>query len=325
MVVTEPNLWPYLQDRADLVERGLATEFVPASDAGAVTDRLRGAFAYAGVPFDAAMAAAGTELRLVQITAAGTDHVEVDAMPSGATVCNAFGHERSVAEHVVMVLLAARRGLLPADAALRQGRWLTRMHGGGAEFATLDELVVGIVGLGHIGRAVVGLLGAMGVRTRAVTRTPERARGDLPGLESVAGMDAVGALFDECDAVVLCAPHSPETDGLVDRALADRLGPHGTLVNVGRGGLVRDEELHAALSERTLGSAALDVWSAGIATDHGRPSAAEFERLDNVVMTPHYSATATSTYRRRADEVARNLIAVATGAAPANVVRHARS
>lgn len=109
--------------------------------------------------------------------------------------------------------------------------------------------------------------------------------------------------------VVLACPLTEDTRGLVGKRLIDLLGPTGILVNVSRGAVVDEAALFEALEDERLGAAAIDVWSAFATREPRMPSALPFHQLENVVLTPHYSATAQRTYRDRASIVTRNLAA----------------
>lgn len=169
VAVTDENVWPWLRGSTALANRPIELEYLPGTDRAAVRDRLSGATAYVGVFFDAELArAVGPDFRFLQVTAAGTDHIAIDELPTSVAVCNAYGHGRSIAEHVLMVLLAARRHLLWRDAELRQGRWRTRMVDPTAPvFRTLRDSTVGIIGFGHIGRSIAQLCRAVGKIGRA--------------------------------------------------------------------------------------------------------------------------------------------------------------
>lgn len=320
VLVTEPNTWERLEAHPVIEAAGWEATYVDVQDRDALLSALGQIDAYVGLIFDAEMAKAlGPRCRFVQITAAGTDHAALDSLPEGVTVSNAYGHEASVAEHVVMVTLAARRGLVDRDAALRKGIWRSALGDPSApRFSLLAGKTVGLIGLGHIGQAIVGPFKALGVNCVATRRSGPTPPVD--GIDWIADPSELDRVCEASDVLVLACPLNDETRGMIGREQLDLLGPDGCLVNVGRGGLVREDELYLALREGRLGSAALDVWSRFATLEHARASSYPFEDLPNVIMTPHYSGTAIDTYRLRTDGVAQNLERVARGEQPDNVV-----
>lgn len=320
VLVTEPKVWAWLPDHPAVARAGLDLTFAPVDDRASIHAALTEVDAYVGGRFDEAMAAAvGRDFRFLQITAAGTEHVPLASLPAGVTVANAYGHEASMAEHILMVTLAARHGLLARDAALRRGIWRSRgVDPAVPPFQLIADRVVGIVGLGHIGRAIVEPFRSLGARCAAIRRSGPSPQVD--GVEWIGSSSDLLRLCRDSDVLVLACPLTDETRGMVGREQLEALGPQGCLVNVGRGGLVREDELYLALRDGRLGSAAIDVWSTFATLERSMPSTYPFEDLPNIVMTPHSSGTAEDTFRIRADGVARNLERVARGDTPMNIV-----
>ncbi|NWL10334.1 hydroxyacid dehydrogenase [Paenarthrobacter nitroguajacolicus] len=305
VVVTDPDVWPWLRERDD--ER-FSFVFIDYSQMAAVKEALSTAWAYVGVFLDESLArSVGSNFQVAQITAAGTEHIAIGSLPPGITVANAAGHGRSIAEHVLMVLLAARRQLLRVDSGLRAGLWANKIVAPEAApaFRTLDDSTVGIVGFGHIGRSIAKLCQAVGLRVIAVSRS---ARPGDPDAEWVAGMDRLPELLEHSDTIVLACPLTEETRGLIGRQELERLGSNGVLINVARGAVVDEKALFDALRDRVIASAAIDVWYKPVSSEPvSAPSTLPFGTLENIVMTPHYSATAADTYRERAKDVLETL------------------
>ncbi|MFJ2213944.1 2-hydroxyacid dehydrogenase [Streptomyces sp. NPDC101062] len=322
-LVTDDNVWPWLRDDPTLAEHGVDVGHVPFADTEQLTRRLAGADACVSVFFPAGLASrTGDRLRLLQIAAAGTDHIAWPELPGTVTVANSYGHGRSVAEHVLMTVLAGRRHLLWRDAQLREGHWRTRLVDPAAPtFRNLPGTTVGIVGTGHIGRAIATLCAAVGMRPVGIRRSRSERTTTEPDFAWVDGPHTLPELLRESDVLVLACPLDESTRGMIGAAELDLLGPEGTLVNVGRGALVQEQPLYEALRTRRLGAAALDVWSTPASPAPTPASPLPFHELPNVIMTPHCSATAEDTYRDRAHEIAGNLKRLAAGEPLHNVVR----
>lgn len=280
----------------------------------AIASALAGADAFVGSRLPARLAAAGSGLGLVQSAGAGVDAIDLSALDDSVVVANVFEHERSIAEHVLMAVLALQRQLLPADQALRRGHWANPARDPALPLSrTLTGQRVGIVGYGHIGQEIARLTHALGMRPQAVRRSPAREPDEW--LESLGGPEQLPDLLASSDVVVVCVPLSEETRGMIGREQLAAMRPEAYLVNVARGAVVEEEALYAALRDRTIAGAALDVWWRPPPAP-GRvdlPASLPFAELDNVVFTPHVSGVTEETFRRRAREIGANLARFAAG------------
>ena len=193
---------------------------------------------------------------------AGYDGIDPAAVPPGCRVCNVHEHETAIGEWTLMAMLALSRRLLSYDRELRRGAWGTAVFFDGEPELDVAGRRLGLVGFGHIGRHVARLARAIGMTVAAVTRSPaaHAPAADELGLEWLGGLNDLGRLLDGSDFVVICVPHTPDTVGLIGRAELDAIGPHGYLLNVGRGPVVQEDALFDALTERRIAGAALDVW-----------------------------------------------------------------
>lgn len=182
-------------------------------------------------------------------------------------------HARPIAEYVVGMLVAAARNV-PGRA--RTGSW--DAPGGRLLFGS----TVGIVGAGGIGRTLIELLEPFRVTTLALN-PGGRA---VPGATRMLDPTQLDLLLAESDYVVVAAPLTPATAGLLGERAFARMRPTAWLVNVARGSIVDTEALTAALAAGQIGGAVLDV------TDpEPLPDDHPLRRLPNVVITPHVAST----------------------------------
>jgi phosphoglycerate dehydrogenase-like enzyme len=211
-------------------------------------------------------------LSVVQLLTAGVDWV-AGRVPPDVTVCNARGvHEVSTAEWVLTAVLAATRGLPGFVRAQAERRW---------EHRRTDVLAgksVLILGYGAIGRAVEQRLQPFGVR---VVRVAKR------GADGVHPVAALPGLLGDTDVLVVTAPLTADTQGLVDEAVLSRLPDGALVVNASRGPLVVAADLERHLVAGRL-RAALDVTD----PEPLPPDSALWE-LDNVLITPHIGGDTT--------------------------------
>ena len=216
--------------------------------------------------------------RWVHTASAGVDRLMFPALrDSEAVVTNSRGvFEQPIAEYVAGLVLAMAKDL-PGTLALQRERvWRHR-----------DTERVGgtralVVGAGPIGRAVARLLAALGIRPTLVARTARDVDAEFGRVHPFTGLPA---LLPDADWVVCAAPLTEETEGMFDAAAFGRMRPGARFVNVGRGPLVVEEDLLAALRGGRLAGAALDVF-------HTEPLPASSPLWDapGLLVSPHMSA-----------------------------------
>ncbi|EME19711.1 2-hydroxyacid dehydrogenase [Rhodococcus triatomae] len=313
IVVGERNLLPHRELFESLLPAGVSVSWHEAFDEATIVGDLPDADVYVGGRVTPAMAAAGRLLRLVHTGGAGTDKVSFADLPESTEVANTFHHEDSIAEYVLAATVSLRRGLLRQDRALREDTWATSVYRPELlQPRTMRDATVGYVGFGHIGRRTADLFGALGARGVAVTGSGRVA--DAAGLDWHGDTAELGRLMDEADVVVVSAPLTERTVGMIGGDELHRLGPDGVLVNVGRGPLVREEALYGALRHDEIGGAAIDVWyrypDGG---DTAAPSDLPFRDLPNVLMTPHTSGVTHETFVGRVHDITDNICRLAEG------------
>jgi phosphoglycerate dehydrogenase-like enzyme len=247
-----------------------------------------------------------SRLKLLQLPVAGTDGIDRAALPSGVTVCNAYGHEIAMAEYAVMAMLVWSHRYFDIALAFRGGSWRDSGVMNGPLHRELRGLTVGIVGLGQVGRETAIRAAALGCHVVGANRTI----GEPPqGISEVFPLAELDRMLPLCDVVVLCVGLAPETRGLIDRRRLALMKHDALLINVGRGPVADEDALYAALRDGTIGGAALDVWwqYPNAAEPARSPSRQPFHELPNVVMTPHCSAWTDGMARRRGADAARNI------------------
>jgi len=219
----------------------------------------------------------GKSLRWVQSGSAGVESPAFyDLLKRGIRLTNAAGiHAEPIAQYVIMQMLNRIKRTRAHFELQAAHRW--ESIGGGE----LTGLTVGIVGFGGIGRAVARLAKPFGMRVVGSKRT----RVEDPALDLLYSPEQLGSLLAESDFVVLAAPESEHTRGMIGAAALEQMKPKAVLINVARGGLVDEEALADALRRKRIGGAVLDV----TATEP-LPETSPLWDLPNCVITPHDSA-----------------------------------
>ena len=269
---------------------------------------------------DTAFFARAPRLRLVQVPGHGYDHVDLAAAAAAgvpvATVMSSGAEAHTVAEMAVLLAGVASRRIVPADRAVRDGRWgaLSMLQEGVFELA---GKTIGLVGLGRIGREVAKRARAFDMRVlyHDVFRLD-------PAQEREAGVEFVEfeALLREADIVSLHAPLTPETRGLMNATTLAKMKNTAVLVNTARGPLVDAADLAAALQNGVIRAAAIDVFD-----PEPPPPGLPLYELDNVVLSPHMAGVTGESILRILAAALENVRRVARGEPPLDVVTEGSS
>jgi len=296
---------------------------VVVTDESGVVPRLSDIDVLVTLVFNREMAAATRKLRLVQVPGAGLDRVDRAALPAGAALANVYGHEIGIAEYVIGAMLTLTRSFSRIDAALRRGVWESQWGVGGAPPAPWPELAgktLGILGYGHIGRALARRARAFDMEVRAIRRDVARAETDDGVL--LGGPEALDEVLRRSDYLAVTVSLNEQTRGLIGARELSLMKPTAVLVNVARAEIVDEAALYRALRERRLAAAALDVWYRyPKSSESTLPAMQPFHELPNVLMTPHVSGWTEGMLEARATLIAENIQRTARGEPPLNLIR----
>ena len=261
----------------------------------------------------AATLSGAPRLRLLARFGAGFDNVDLAACDqAGVLVTNTpDGVRRPVATANLTFVLALSHKLMMKDKLTRTGRWAerTRFMGEG-----LVGKVFGSIGFGSIARETFRLLRPLDMVHLATSPTAYPGEAEALGVRQV----DLDTLLSEADYVSINCPLNDATRGLIGARAFSRMKPTAYLINTARGGVVDEPALIAALSERRIAGAALDVF----AQEPVSPSN-PLLRMDNVIVSPHSLCWTDECYRRIAESAFRSVVAVANGRLPENVVNPA--
>ena len=254
---------------------------------------------------------AAPKLRIVANVAVGYDNIEVDACTRrGVAATNTPGVlDETTADFAWTLLLAVARRLGEGEALARSGNWkgwnLDQLCGADVWGKTL-----GIVGFGRIGRAVARR--AFGFQMKVLYTDAVRATEDAER-SFIAEFRDMNSLLAESDFVSVHVPLLPETRGLFDAPKIFRMKPTAFLINTSRGPVVDEAALVAALENKKIAGAALDVY------EH-EPFIHPGLKRPNVVLTPHLASASLETRSKMAVMAANNVVALFKGQRPANLL-----
>ncbi len=303
-----PEVLARLRERFEL-ESNEADEVWPQP---LLIERLQGcvgAFITGSERIDATLLAACPDLRAVCNMAVGYNNIDLAACTARGVLASNTPDvlTETTADFGFALMMATARRMAEGERFLRAGLWTKwsydMLAGSDVHGATL-----GILGMGRIGQAIARR-GALGFGMRVVYHN--RSRLD-PALEAPLGATWVSkdALLRESDHLVLVVPYSASSHHAIGAAELAAMKPTATLTNIARGGIVDDAALAAALRNRVIAAAGLDVFE-------GEPAVhPDLLTLSNVVLTPHIASATEATRRAMADLAAANLIAALTDGVP---------
>ena len=223
---------------------------------------------------------AATRLSWLQVMGAGVDSALVPTLPASVVVTRVPGiFGPWMREYVLGWCLSITQRTEAYRRAQRERRWRQEI---------LPERLAGttmtIVGLGDIGRTIAAGARALGVRVLGVSRSGRAVR----GVDRVFRLSRLDRALTEADFVVLTLPLTNGTRGVLGASALAAMKPTAWLLNIGRGAVVDEAALLAALRERRIAGAVLDVFAT-----EPLPAEHPLWGLDNVVVTPHISGPST--------------------------------
>ena len=276
----------------------------PKAGLADVAPRVRALVATHHAPkIDDAFLAQFPNLEIVTSFGVGYDHIDAKAAARrGIVVAHTPGVlDAETADTAVALLLNAVRRYPAAERWLREGKW--ESQGPFPLTASLRGRVMGVLGLGRIGKEIAKRAAAFGVEIVYHGRKPQP---EAPYLYYPSLM----AMAKAVDILMVAAPGGETTRNIVDAEVLQALGPNGVFVNIARGSLVDEAALIVALRERTILAAGLDVFAH---EPHVPPALLE---LDNVVLTPHVGSASATTRAAMANLVVENLFSHMDGKGP---------
>jgi phosphoglycerate dehydrogenase-like enzyme len=258
---------------------------------------------------------AALDLKLIQQFGVGLEGVDIHAAAArGIPVANVPGsqapvHAECTAEGGVFLMMACSRLFKASQQAIAGGEW-GRPRGQ----ALIDRTAL-IIGLGAVGRALARRLVALGMKVTGIEVSPPEGLAEELGLTRVTGPDRLDSLLPEADFLVSAVTLTPETRGMINRSVFARMKPTAYVVNISRGPIVNEEDLHAAVTEGIIAGAGLDVLTSE-PPDPGHP----LLNHDRIVATPHTAGVTEQSFSALGHAVAENIVRLKQGRPLANTV-----
>jgi len=259
------------------------------------SDKIQAVLSTTNTPVSRRLIEALPNLEIIAQNAVGIDNIDMEAaQEKDITVVNTPDVlTDDTADIALALLLAVARRICEADMFVRVGKW---QNGPLPLGTSLAGKKVGIVGLGRIGRAIATRCEAFRMDVSYYGRAQ---KADI----SYRYYNDLAAMAADCDALILACAATPETENLVDYRIMQALGDRGIIINIARGAIVNQGDLLAALSNRIIAGAGLDVY---INEPHVPES---LFSMDNVVLLPHIGSATTETRTKMGQILVENLLA----------------
>jgi len=262
------------------------------------------------------------KLKLIQIPFAGVDKLDFSLYKNypDIFICNIHANKNAVAEHAFALILALAKNIVINDRDLRLGRW----HGFPTQEPTvqLQGKSLGIVGLGSIGWEIAKIGHTLGMKVFALKRVIEEK--DLKKkniLEFLGEKKDLEKVIKESNFIVVAVPLTQETKGLIGKKEL-KLMKGKYLINISRGVVIDEEALFKSLKEGNLTGAAIDTWYQYPSSKQREvlPSKYDFNKLDNVVMSPHTAGYTDRALEKNIKSVFDNIVKIYYGEEPENQI-----
>lgn len=214
------------------------------------------------------------KLRWIQSMTAGVEGwLALPDLPAGVTLTCARGtHKESMPENIVGALLYVAKPYAVNAENQKQRRWVQTVP------QPINGKTLGILGLGAIGQEVARIAAALGMRVVGTKRRPA----PMPHVDAVLPPERTDEVLAQSDFVLLLLPATPETDSLMNTARLAKMKPTAWLLNFGRGHLIADDDLIAAVKAKTIAGAVLDVYrQEPLPADH------PFWITEGILVLPH--------------------------------------
>ncbi|MFW6125795.1 MAG: D-2-hydroxyacid dehydrogenase [Chloroflexota bacterium] len=253
-------------------------------------------------------------LKWVQLMSAGVDRfLTADVVESPVVLTNVSGiHATPIGEFVLALMLMLAKNA-PLHFRLKEQKQWKRLPP-----SLLRSKTVGVVGLGSIGREVARLAKCFGMRVVATRRSAKR-EGRARYVDLLLPPHQLERLLKESDYVVLAAPVTSETRGLIGEGALQSMKPTAYLVNIGRGDLLDEIALVRALEEGWIAGAGLDVFAT-----EPLPTDSKLWELPNVVISPHVAGVMEDYAQRATERFVENLERYVAGRRLLHVVNKER-
>jgi len=222
------------------------------------------------------------KLKAIARAGVGVDNINIpEATRKGIIVMNTpGGNTLSAAEHTMALMLGMSRNVVPACNSLKSGAWDRKKYMG----TQLNSKTLGIIGLGRIGMAVAKMAAGFDMRILGYDPLAAPADAEKIGMKVVEDIEKI---YRQADYISVHVPKNEQTKDMIGTEQIKMMKPSARLINCARGGIINEDAVYEALSEKRIAGVALDVYP------QEPPENTNFKEFDNCLVTPHLGASTT--------------------------------
>lgn len=250
------------------------------------------------------------KLKWIHVGSVGIDYLPKEMFTHGVTITNGRGSTAiPIAEHITafMFALAQNTTQLLLNKQEKVWRRFTKLE--------LRDRMLGIIGLGSIGRELATIAKGIGMRVIATRKSAVKREQNVSGVDEIYPLNELPQFLKKCDFVSLSVPLTSESRGMIGEAELKAMKPSAFLINVARGAVVQEPVLIKALKEHWIAGAALDVFQ-----KEPLPEDSTLWELPNVILSPHMAGTSDRRSQRVINLFCENLKRYLSGDALLNVI-----
>ena len=247
------------------------------------------------------------KLRLIHLPGAGTDAINFSKLPKNCKVCNVYEHEIPIAEYCLANILNWEMNLIEKTTKFKDLDWSDCMIFDGPTHGELHDKTIGILGYGKIGKEIARRIKPFGTNLIAYTRTIRKKDRYLNNLYLSSDLKkTIGNL----DYLIIACPLTKSTKNMINSKVFKLMQNYAVIINIARGGIINEKDLYDALKKRLIGGAIIDTWfkyPQSKEQNGFKPSKYSFNKMKNVIMSPHISAWSENMIERRSKVISDNI------------------
>ena len=245
-------------------------------------------------------------LKLLHLPGAGYDGIDFSKISKKTKVCNVYGHEVPIAEYCIANILSWEINLINKANNFKKLDWKDSLIFGAHPHGELYNKKIGILGYGKIGKEISKKLYSF--NTKVITFTRRRIKKNS-FLSAVHLSSDIKKYIQSVDYLIIACTLNASTENFIDKDILNLMKNTAVIVNVARGEIVNEKDLFFALRSNKIGGAIIDTWYRypSPLNKKFKPSTYDFNKLKNIVMTPHVSAWSKNMVARRAELIKKNI------------------
>ena len=246
-------------------------------------------------------------LKLIHMPGAGIDGVNFKSVPKDCKVCNVYEHEIPIAEYCLANILNWELKLFDKVIKFKKLDWSDSIIFNGPTHSEISNKTVGIYGYGKIGIEIAKRLKPFNINTIGFTRVLRKKDNYL---KEVLLSNKLKKTVHKLDYLIICCPLTNITKGSINKSILSLMKKTAVIINIARGAIINEKDLYTVLNKKKIGGAIIDTWfkyPSDKSNKGFKPSTYSFNKLNNVVMTPHISAWSEEMIMRRCAVISNNI------------------